>query len=308
MDRFRTTESLPISIGTHSSRHRWMVPTSVLAALCGPPRRPDGLRRRGREVVWSARISDGGEVLHPVILAHGGAIWYAWSECSPGGGASWPAAIGTASGARYSPSPPARPCSSPACSPGGQATSSDGAAQGQRGRRAVPLTEAGPGAAETVSAVGEATGPARPRRRRQTSSRPTTASSTSSLPGRAPPRAGRDCGQPGRGQASTWIAADSAVVGWYDYGYGRLLTVAPPTSAVRDAQPRSIPVPQGRGLVVSTWPPTPRPSGHGPPQQVRRAGAPAGATSPGAVGADVLATATAASIPSCWWMRTTPSI
>ena len=36
--------------------------------------------RRGDEVVWEREISDGGEVLHPVILAHGGAIWYAWSE------------------------------------------------------------------------------------------------------------------------------------------------------------------------------------------------------------------------------------
>ena len=36
--------------------------------------------RRGDEVVWEREISDGGEVLHPVILAHGGAIWYAWNE------------------------------------------------------------------------------------------------------------------------------------------------------------------------------------------------------------------------------------
>ena len=30
--------------------------------------------RRGDEVVWEREISDGGEVLHPVILAHGGAL------------------------------------------------------------------------------------------------------------------------------------------------------------------------------------------------------------------------------------------
>ena len=36
--------------------------------------------RRGDKAVWEREISDGGEVLHPVILAHGGTIWYAWSE------------------------------------------------------------------------------------------------------------------------------------------------------------------------------------------------------------------------------------
>ena len=53
--------------------------------------------RRGDEVVWEREISDGGEVLHPVILAHGGTQmaamerfavphrdYYAW--CGPNAG------------------------------------------------------------------------------------------------------------------------------------------------------------------------------------------------------------------------------
>ena len=36
--------------------------------------------RQGDQVLWETEISDGGEVLHPVILSHDGAIWYAWAE------------------------------------------------------------------------------------------------------------------------------------------------------------------------------------------------------------------------------------
>ena len=49
-------------------------------AVSSPSRAVRASCRRGDEVVWEREISDGGEVLHPVILAHGGAIWYAWSE------------------------------------------------------------------------------------------------------------------------------------------------------------------------------------------------------------------------------------
>ena len=36
--------------------------------------------RQGNQVLWETEISDGGEVLHPVILSHNGTIWYAWAE------------------------------------------------------------------------------------------------------------------------------------------------------------------------------------------------------------------------------------
>ena len=36
--------------------------------------------RQGDQVLWETEISDGGEVLHPVILSHNGTIWYAWAE------------------------------------------------------------------------------------------------------------------------------------------------------------------------------------------------------------------------------------
>ena len=114
--------------------------------------------RRGDEVVWEREISDGGEVLHPVILAHGGAIWYAWSEyarenwrilarCYRDG--QWGEVLTVASGeALFFP----------------RLFTWQGKlhviwTEQHKGSAAAvlcPLTEAGPGAAETVSAVGEA--------------------------------------------------------------------------------------------------------------------------------------------------------
>ena len=114
--------------------------------------------RRGDEVVWEREISDGGEVLHPVILAHGGAIWYAWSEyarenwrllarCYRDG--QWGEVLTVASGeALFFP----------------RLFTWQGRlhviwTEQHKGSAAAvlcPLTEAGPGAAETVSAVGEA--------------------------------------------------------------------------------------------------------------------------------------------------------
>ena len=114
--------------------------------------------RRGDEVVWEREISDGGEVLHPVILAHGGAIWYAWSEyarenwrilarCYRDG--QWGEVLTVASGeALFFP----------------RLFTWQGKlhviwTEQHKGSAAAvlcPLTEAGPGAAETVSTVGEA--------------------------------------------------------------------------------------------------------------------------------------------------------
>ncbi len=151
--------------------------------------------RRGDEVVWEREISDGGEVLHPVILAHGGAIWYAWNEYAR---ENWRILARCYRDGQW----------------GGVLTVASGEAlffprlftwQGKlhviwteqhKGSAAAvlcPLTEAGPGAAETVSAVGEAYRAGAAEGGDGNLYVPTTAltaSSTSSLPGRAPPRAG----------------------------------------------------------------------------------------------------------------------
>ena len=215
--------------------------------------------RRGDEVVWEREISDGGEVLHPVILAHGGAIWYAWSEyarenwrilarCYRDG--QWGEVLTVASGeALFFP----------------RLFTWQGRlhviwTEQHKGSAAAvlcPLTEAGPGAAETVSAVGEAyrAGAA------ETVSAVGEAYRAGAAEGgdgnlyvaydgfdgkqyklfaRARTAAGWSkeiVVSQGEDWASTpWIAAkpDGAVVGWYDYGYMAVYSVRSADLTVRD--------------------------------------------------------------------------
>ena len=200
--------------------------------------------RRGDEVVWEREISDGGEVLHPVILAHGGAIWYAWSEyarenwrilarCYRDG--QWGEVLTVASGeALFFP----------------RLFTWQGKlhviwTEQHKGSAAAvlcPLTEAGPGAAETVSAVGEAyrAGAAEggdgnlyvaydgfDGKQYKLFARARTAAGWS----------GEIVVSQGEDWASTpWIAAkpDGAVVGWYDYGYMAVYSVRSADLTVRD--------------------------------------------------------------------------
>ena len=244
--------------------------------------------RRGDEVVWEREISDGGEVLHPVILAHGGAIWYAWSEyarenwrilarCYRDG--QWGEVLTVASGeALFFP----------------RLFTWQGKlhviwTEQHKGSAAAvlcPLTEAGPGAAETVSAVGEAyrAGAAEggdgnlyvaydgfDGKQYKLFARARTAA----RPG-PPPR-----GSPPSPTAPWWAGTTTAI--WPS------TPSAPPTSPSGTAPwPRSIPSASRRawtGIWISTWPPTPPAFRPWPTPAASTTCwcAPAGAASPGAV-------------------------
>ena len=200
--------------------------------------------RRGDEVVWEREISDGGEVLHPVILAHGGAIWYAWSEyarenwrilarCYRDG--QWGEVLTVASGeALFFP----------------RLFTWQGRlhviwTEQHKGSAAAvlcPLTEAGPGAAETVSAVGEAyrAGAAEGGDGNLYVAYDGFDGKQYKLFARARTAAGWSeeiVVSQGEDWASTpWIAAkpDGAVVGWYDYGYMAVYSVRSADLTVRD--------------------------------------------------------------------------
>ena len=200
--------------------------------------------RRGDEVVWEREISDGGEVLHPVILAHGGAIWYAWSEyarenwrilarCYRDG--QWGEVLTVASGeALFFP----------------RLFTWQGKlhviwTEQHKGSAAAvlcPLTEAGPGAAETVSVVGEAyrAGAAEGGDGNLYVAYDGFDGKQYKLFARARTAAGWSeeiVVSQGEDWASTpWIAAkpDGAVVGWYDYGYMAVYSVRSADLTVRD--------------------------------------------------------------------------
>ena len=200
--------------------------------------------RRGDEAVWEREISDGGEVLHPVILAHGGAIWYAWSEyarenwrilarCYRDG--QWGEVLTVASGeALFFP----------------RLFTWQGKlhviwTEQHKGSAAAvlcPLTEAGPGAAETVSTVGEAyrAGAAEGGDGNLYAAYDGFDGKQYKLFARARTAAGWSeeiVVSQGEDWASTpWIAAkpDGAVVGWYDYGYMAVYSVRSADLTVRD--------------------------------------------------------------------------
>lgn len=200
--------------------------------------------RRGDEAVWEREISDGGEGLHPVILAHGGAIWYAWSEyarenwrilarCYRDG--QWGEVLTVASGeALFFP----------------RLFTWQGKlhviwTEQHKGSAAAvlcPLTEAGPGAAETVSTVGEAyrAGAAEGGDGNLYVAYDGFDGKQYKLFARARTAAGWSeeiVVSQGEDWASTpWIAAkpDGAVVGWYDYGYMAVYSVRSADLTVRD--------------------------------------------------------------------------
>lgn len=202
--------------------------------------------RRGDEVVWETEISDGGEVLHPVILAHGGAIWYAWSEyareswrilarCWRDG--QWSQVITVAAGeALFFP----------------RLFTWQGAlhiiwTEQHKGSAAAvlcPLTEAGPGAAETVSLVGEAyrAGAAEGGDGNLYVAYDGFDGKQYKLFARVRTAAGWSeeiTVSQGDDWASTpWIAgkADGAVVGWYDYGYMAAYSVRSADLTVQNGQ------------------------------------------------------------------------
>ena len=230
--------------------------------------------RRGDEVVWEREISDGGEVLHPVILAHGGAIWYAWSEYAR---ENWRILARCYRDGRWE---------------GKLHVIWTEQHKGSAAAVLCPLTEAGPGAAETVSAVGEAYRAgaaeggdgnlyvaydgfdgkqyklfARAGVRRLWSARARTG---------PPPR-----GSPPSPTAPWWAGTTTAI--WPS------TPSAPPTSPSGTAPwPRSIPSASRRawtGIWISTWPPTPPAFRPWPTPAASTTCwcAPAGAASPGAV-------------------------
>ena len=255
--------------------------------------------RRGDEVVWEREISDGGEVLHPVILAHGGAIWYAWSEyarenwrilarCYRDG--QWGEVLTVASGeALFFP----------------RLFTWQGRlhviwTEQHKGSAAAvlcPLTEAGPGAAETVSVVGEAyrAGAAEGGDGNLYVAYDGFDGKQYKLFARARTAAGWSeeiVVSQGEDWASTpWIAAKPTAPWWA----GTTTAIwpstpsAPPTSPSGTAPwPRSIPSASRRawtGIWISTWPPTPPAFRPWPTPAASTTCwcAPAGAASPGAV-------------------------
>ena len=127
-------------------RAGWFRRSSVLAALCGPPRQPDGLLPPGGR---------GGVGARDLRRRRGAPPRHSWPTAAPSGtpgastpgrtGASWPPLSGRPVGRGAHHLPPARPLSfpPPVHLAGQVARHLDGAAQGRAAAVLCPLTEAG---------------------------------------------------------------------------------------------------------------------------------------------------------------------